>query len=183
MRKSQATTFFFYFFIQENLYFVGKRIWENLVYIVTFALPFFDVVGYGKSVTPTPIQIVIGFVDAILPSKILDNRLRILTQILITMDYFFFFCIFQTYNFSLEKKSILIWAINFIVLSIRKWIEILAKCLFSFSIIVFNMKFLVILLIRKSICQENCLVHDIQVTGFTYCGIVFQTMYNSKICT
>ena len=41
MRKSQATAFFFYFFIQENLYFVGKRIWENLVYIVTFALPFF----------------------------------------------------------------------------------------------------------------------------------------------
>ena len=45
-----------------------------------------------------------------------------------------------------------IWAINFIIKSLRKRIEILAKSLFSFSIIVFNMKFLVILFMRKSIC-------------------------------
>ena len=33
---------------------------------------------------------VISFVDAMLRSKILGNRLCILTQILITMDYFFY---------------------------------------------------------------------------------------------
>ena len=48
-----------------------------------------------------------------------------------------------------EKRSILIWTINFILKIIRKGIEILAKRLFSFSIIVFNMKLLVILFIRK----------------------------------
>ena len=42
MRKSQTTAFYFYFFIYENLYFVRKHIWKNLVYIVTFALPFFS---------------------------------------------------------------------------------------------------------------------------------------------
>ena len=54
MRKSQTTAF--YFFIQENLYFVRKHIWKNLVYIVTFALPFFfawQVIG--NAITPTPI--------------------------------------------------------------------------------------------------------------------------------
>ena len=35
----------------------------------------------------------------------------------------------------------------------------------------------------KSICEGKCLVHPIQVTGCTYCRIVFQTMYISKICT
>ena len=52
---------------------------------------------------------------------------------------------------SISGKSILIWAINFIK-CLRKRIEILAKSLFSFSIIVFNMKFLVILFMRTSIC-------------------------------
>ena len=106
----------------------------------------------GNAVTPTPIQIFIGFADAILRSKILDNRLGILTQILITMDYFFYLYISDIY-LQFREKSILIWAINFIIKSIRKRIEILAKSLFSFSIIVFNMKFLVVLFIRKSICQ------------------------------
>ena len=97
-------------------------------------------------------QIFIGFADAILRSKILHNRLGILTQILITMDYFFYLYISDIY-LQFREKSILIWAINFIIKSIRKRIEILAKSLFSFSIIVFNMKFLVILFMRKSICQ------------------------------
>ena len=42
MRKRQSTAFYFYFFVLENLYFVRKHIWKNLVYIVTFALPFFS---------------------------------------------------------------------------------------------------------------------------------------------
>ena len=153
MRKSKTTAFYFYFFIQENLHFFRIHIWKNLVYIVTFALPFFftwQVIG--NAVTPTPIYMFIGFVDAILRSKILDNRLGFLTQILITMDYFFHLYISDIY-LQFREESILIWAINFIIKSIRKRIEILAKSLFSFSIIVFNMKFLVILFMRKSICQ------------------------------
>ena len=67
------------------------------------------------------------------------------------MDYFFYLYISDIY-LQFREKSILIWAINFIIKSIRKRIEILAKSLFSFSIIVFNMKFLVILFMRKSIC-------------------------------
>ena len=57
--------------------------------------------------------------------------------------------IFKISTFNLGKKSTLIWAINFIIKSIKKEIEILAKRLFSFSIIIFSMKPLVILLIRK----------------------------------
>ena len=132
MRKSQTTAFYFYFFIQENLYFVRKHIWKNLVYIVTFALRFFltwQVIG--NAVTPTPIQIFIGFADAILQSKILDNRLGILTQILITMDYFFYLYI-SDINLQFREKSILISAINFIIKSISKWIKILAKVCFHF---------------------------------------------------
>ena len=34
----------------------------------------------------------------------------------------------------------------------------------------------------KYICYVKCLVHPIQVTGSTYCRIVFETMYISKIC-
>ena len=62
---------------------------------------------------------------------------------------------------------------------------ILAKRMFSFSIIVLNMKLLVILFImeKKNICQGKFLVHPIQVTGSTYCGNAFQTTYTSKIHT
>ena len=33
----------------------------------------------------------------------------------------------------------------------------------------------------KTICEEQFLFHSIQVTGSTYCEIVFQTLYTSKI--
>ena len=36
---------------------------------------------------------------------------------------------------------------------------------------------------RQTDRQTKCLVHPIQVTGSTYYGIVFETMYISKICT
>ena len=36
---------------------------------------------------------------------------------------------------------------------------------------------------KKSICLRKFLVHPKQVTGSSYCGIVFQTMYFSKTCT
>ena len=64
------------------------------------------------------------------------------------MDYFFYLHISEKY-LQFRKKSILIWAINFIVKSITKGIEILAKRLLSFSIIVFKIKLLVIPFIRK----------------------------------
>ena len=151
MRKSQTTAFYFYFFIQENSYFFRKNIWKTqfiLLYLLyrfffCFVLLFFFMWQViGNAVTPTPIQIFIDFPDAILRFKILDNKLDILTQILITMDYLFYLYI----------SDILIWALNFIIKSIRKEIEILAKRLFSFSIIVFNIKFLVILFVIKSVC-------------------------------
>ena len=64
------------------------------------------------------------------------------------MDYFFYLCISDKY-LQFRKKSMLIWAINYIIKSITKGIEILAKRLFSFSIIVFSIKLQVILFIRK----------------------------------
>ena len=153
MRKSQTTAFYFYFFIQENLYFVRKHIWKNLVYIAIFALPFFFMWQViGNAVTPTPIQIFISFADAILRSKILDNRLGVLTRILITIDYFFYLHISDIY-LQFGGKKYLNLGNQFHYKDMRKMIEILAKTFFSFSIIVFNMKFLVILFMRKSICQ------------------------------
>ena len=64
------------------------------------------------------------------------------------MNYFFYLNISNKY-LQFRKKGILICAVNFIMKSIRKGIEILAKHLLSFSIKVFNMKLLVILFIRK----------------------------------
>ena len=153
MRKSQTRAIYFYFFIFCKFIFCQKTYLQKLsLYCYICFTVFFTSQVIGNVVTPTPIQIFIGFADAILRSKILDNRLGILTQILIAMDYFFYLYISDKY-FQFRKKSTLIWVINFIITSITKGIEILAKRLFSFSIIVFNMKLLVILFIRKSICQ------------------------------
>ena len=45
---------------------------------------------------------------------------------------------------------------------------------FMFQIITFNLEK------NKSICKGKFLIHPIQVTGSTYCGIVFQTMYTPQ---
>ena len=49
MRKSQTATIIFFFksnfLYRKNLYFVGKHIWENLLYNVTFLLQFLHVAG------------------------------------------------------------------------------------------------------------------------------------------
>ena len=58
----------------------------------------------GNAVAATPMQIFTSIADAILRSKILDNRLGILTQILITMDYFFYLYISDIYLQFREKK-------------------------------------------------------------------------------
>ena len=75
--------FLFFLFVQKNLYFVRKLIWKNLMYTVTFLLQFFR--------TSTPIQICIDLADDVPRPKIRCNRVGILMQILITMDYYFFF--------------------------------------------------------------------------------------------
>ena len=67
---------------------------------------------------------------------------------MIVTDYFFYWYISDKY-LQFSEKNILIWAINFIMKSITKETEVLAKRLFSFSIIAFSMKLLVILFIRK----------------------------------
>ena len=67
---------------------------------------------------------------------------------MIAMDYFFYLHIPAKYlQF---RKNILIWVIHFIIKSIRKGIKILIKRMFSFWAILFNMKLLVILFMRKT---------------------------------
>ena len=119
-------------FLHLLLYFVKFcYILKNLVYIVIFVL--LHLASYWKcsKKAPTLIQICTGFVDAVLRPKILVNRVGILTQILIAVNYCFF--IFQISTFNLEKNQFL--------------------------------------------------VHLIQITGSTYCGVVFQAVYTSKMCT
>ena len=95
----------------------------------------------GNAVTPTPIQIFIGFVDAIQQTRHFN--------IDFDSNGLFLLLIYFRKVPSVQGKSILIWAIKFIIKGTRKEIEILAKRLFSSSIIVFNMKLLVMLFIRK----------------------------------
>ena len=139
MRKSQATTFLLLLFYVGKFIICWKTYLENLVYIVTFSLAFLTCKVIGNVVTLTFIQIFSGFLDVILRSKILGNRLNILTWILyIPAKYLQF------------RKNILIRVIHFIIKSIRKGIKILIKRMFSFWAILFNMKLLVILFMRKT---------------------------------
>ena len=173
MRKSETEQLFTFNFSYRKIYILLENISGKTCHIC-FTV-FFTWQVIGNAVTPTPIQIFISSVDAILRSKILDNRLGFLTQILVATDYFLYLYISDIQLPSIQgKKCILIWEVNFIIKSIRKRTETLAKRLFSFSIIVFNMKFLVTLFIRKRFARENCLVHYIQVTGSTYCELFFK---------
>lgn len=45
IQRKTIDIFYFCFFTYENLYFFRKHIWENLAYVVTFALQFFRVAG------------------------------------------------------------------------------------------------------------------------------------------
>ena len=146
MIKKSNHSFFPFTVLYRSIYILLENIFGKI--LLHLHNRFFTWHVIGNALKPTPIQIFIGFVNAILRSKILGNRLGILTQILIVMDYFFCLYISDKY-LQFRKKSILIWAINFIIKSIRKEIEILVKRLLSFSIIVFSMKLLVILFIRK----------------------------------
>ena len=70
---------FAFTFSCREIYILLENISGKTVYIVTFALPFFTRQVMGNAVTPTLIEMLIGLVDAILRSKILDNRLGSLT--------------------------------------------------------------------------------------------------------
>ena len=66
--------------------------------------------GYWKynNKTLTRIQICIGLVDAVHRSKTLGDRLSILTQNLIAMDYFFFIYVSEKYlQFRKKQKHLL----------------------------------------------------------------------------
>ena len=58
----------------------------------------------------------------------------------------------------------------------RFWYQWIIASSFMFQRSTFNLEK------SKSICSESFLVEHIQVTGSTYCRIVFQTMHISKIC-
>ena len=123
MRKSQTTAFLLLLFHIGKFIFFQKMYLKKLslyCYICTqfILLHFFTWQVIGNAVTPTPIQIFIGFVDVILRSNILGNRLDILTQILIAMDYFTYLHISDK-QLQFWEKSILIGTISFIIKSIR----------------------------------------------------------------
>ena len=56
-KKSATIICFYVYFLYRKIYFFRKHIWKDLLYIVTFVLQFFHVVGYLKcsNKTTTPI--------------------------------------------------------------------------------------------------------------------------------
>ena len=105
MRKSQITGFLLLLFYTGKFIFCQKiHIWKTQFVLLHLHYRFFAQQVIRNAVTPTPMQIFIGFVDAILRSKILSNRLGILTQILIAMDYFFYLYISDKYLQFREKN-------------------------------------------------------------------------------
>ena len=151
MRKSETTAFSFTF-SNRKIYILLENIFGKTQFILLHLLyRFFTWQVIGNSVTPTSIQKSTGFADAILRSKILHNRLGFLTQILITMDYSFYLHISDIYFQFSEKMYLNLGNQLHHKKYIRKRIEILAKRVFISQ--VFNMKFMVIFFIRKSICQ------------------------------
>ena len=75
-----------------------------------------QVIGNSSNKTPTPIQICIGLVDAVLRPKILGNRPGILTKMLVAMDFFIY--VFQGSTFNLE----IFFRKSFDSLDISNWI-------------------------------------------------------------
>ena len=143
--------------MEKVIILLEKHIWKNLCYIVTFVLQFFHVVGCLKfnNKAPVSIQICIGFEDAITRPKILDNRLDILTQILIIMNYFFF-CIFQRSTFNLEKNKNIGWGkflVHFIQLT-GYWISDILNFLCLYRSIFSGARYQ-----RKLNSSESLLVH------------------------
>ena len=109
MRKSQSTTiniFFTFTFLYRKI-FVRKHILKNLVFIVRLVVQFFHVASYWKcsNKTPLPIQTCIGLAGIIFRPKILGNRLGILTKILTSVDYYYFFIYISKKYLQFRKKQ------------------------------------------------------------------------------
>ena len=89
--KKSNNSFFTFTFLYRKIYIFLDNIFGKTQFILLHLhYHFFKWQVTESAATPTPIQIFIDFVDTILRSKILGNRLGILTQILIAMDYFFY---------------------------------------------------------------------------------------------
>ena len=129
MRNSETATtnvffnFYFYLFIQKTFYFVREHLWKYLIYIFKLVLQSFVYQVIGNRVTkktPTLIKIRISLVNAVLRPKILGNRLGILTQILIVID-FFYICILEKYvqfrkkTFSQEKIQLALYSVKIFI--------------------------------------------------------------------
>ena len=129
MRNSETATtnvffnFYFYLFIQKTFYFVREYLWKYLIYIFKFVVQssVYQVIGNRViKKTPTLIKIRISLVNAVLRPKILGNRLGILTQILIVID-FFYICTSEKYlqfrkkTFSQEKIQLALYSVKIFI--------------------------------------------------------------------
>ena len=124
------------------------------------------------------------YFENILRSKILGNKLGILTYILIVMDYFFYLYISEKYLQFRGKKYINLGN-QFLYKKYNERDRNISKTfvfIFHHSSYLAR-SFLLYFLSGKKHLLGNILVHPIQVSGSTYCAVVFQTMYTSEICT
>ena len=135
MRKSQTTAFYFCVFIQENLYFVRTDIWKTWFILSYLHYFFFTWQVVGNTVAYR--------YSLVLQTPYFDPKyLAIDYTSYFNVDFdnnglFLVFVYCRHVPSIQEKKSILIWEINFIIKSIRKGIEILGKSLLSSFVIVF----------------------------------------------
>ena len=154
MRKSQTTAFYFYFLYRKIYILLENKFGKTQFILLHLLYHFFHVAGYWKCINTNAHIDVHWFCRR--HTSIQNTRQQ---SWFFNVDFdnngLFLSFVYFRHIPSILIIIILIWAISFIIKSIRKVIEILAKRLFSFSIILFNMKFLVILFIRKINCQRK----------------------------
>ena len=108
MRKSQTAVINIFFLLL--LLYLKKFMFCQKTYLEKLSLYYYICIKVflcgrllkKKKKTPTTI----GFVDAVLRSKMLGNRLGVLTQILIAMDYFFFLYFREALSVQEKTKAI-----------------------------------------------------------------------------
>ena len=182
MRKSHTTAFLLLLFLYRKTYILFENIFEETQFILLHShCCFFHVAGYWRCSNTNANIDIHWFCKRHTSIQNTWQQTRYFKADSDSNVLFLLFIYFRQVP-SIQEKYINLDN-QFHYKQYNEWIEILAKC-FSSSIIVFSMKLLVILFIRKkNICQGIILVHSIQVTESTYCRFVFQTMYTSKICT
>ena len=175
MRKSHTTAFLLLLFLYRKTYILFENIFEETQFILLHShCCFFHVAGYWRCSNTNANIDIHWFCKRHTSIQNTWQQTRYFNVDFDSNGLFLLFIYFRQVPSIQGKKSILIWAINFVIKSITKVTEILAKPLFSFSIIVFSMKLLVILFIRK----KKHLLGNIFGSR-----IVFQTKYTLKICT